>query len=106
MSKEPAYHQDAFYNSNNQFYSSKRIDLNPRYGKDDGKKFSENSDRLTDCQGFTRKTNPLDKNSKISKCNICSSIYHWAKQCPHSYKNKSKSKGESQIALLGELWIH
>ena len=98
MSKKPTYHQDAFYNSNNQFYSSKRIDLNPRYRNNDGKEFSENSDRLTDCQGFTGKTNPLDKNSKISKCN-------WAKQCPHSYKNKSKSKGESQIALLGELWI-
>ena len=38
------------------------------------KNFSKNSDRLTDSQVFTRKTNPLNKNSKISKCNVCGSI--------------------------------
>ena len=38
------------------------------------KNFSKNSDRLTDSQVFTRKTNPLNKNRKISKCNVCGSI--------------------------------
>ena len=38
------------------------------------KNFSKNSDRLTDSQVFTRKTNPLNKNSKIPKCNVCGSI--------------------------------
>ena len=36
------------------------------------------------------------------KCNVCSSIFHWTKQCPNSYKNKTKSNDESQIALLRE----
>ena len=49
-----------------------------------------------------RKTNPVDKNSEISKCNVCGSIYHWTKQCPDSYENKTKPKDESQITLLGE----
>ena len=49
-----------------------------------------------------RKTNPVDKNSEISKCNVCRSIYHWTKQCPDSYENKTKPKDESQITLLEE----
>ena len=44
--------------------------FNPRYrldlliGPNDGKKSSNNSDRLTDNQRFKRETNPLDKNSE------------------------------------------
>ena len=49
-----------------------------------------------------QKTNPLDKNGEISKCNVCGSIYHWTKQYPDSYENKTKPKGESQITLLEE----
>lgn len=43
-------------------------------------KFSKNSDKLTDSQGFTRKTNHLDKNSRILRCNVCGSIKHWTKE--------------------------
>ena len=49
-----------------------------------------------------KKTNPLDKDGEISKCNVCGSIYHWTKQCPDSCEKKTKPKDESQITLLGE----
>ena len=28
----------------------------------------------------------------VSTCMACSSIYHWATACPHSYENAKKSK--------------
>lgn len=28
-------------------------------------------------------TNPLDKFGKRSRCAICQSTFHWAKDCPH-----------------------
>ena len=70
--------------------------------RNDSRKFSKYLDRSTDNQGFARKTNSLDKNCEISKCNVCGLIYHWTKQCPDSYENKTKPQYESQITLLGE----
>ena len=74
---EPTYYQDAFYSNSNKFCPSKRGSFNPRYGNhilfdrtNDGRKFSKNSDRSSDSQGFVRKTNLLDKNNEISKCNV------------------------------------
>lgn len=32
--------------------------------------------------------------------NVCGSIHYWTKQCPYSYENKTKSKNQSQYALL------
>ena len=106
---EPTYHQDVFYSSSNKFFLSRTGSFNPRYRNsrffdrtNDGREFSKNLDRSTDNQEFVRKTNLLDKNSEILKCNVCGSIYHWRKQCPDSYENKTKPKDESQIALFGE----
>lgn len=69
--KLTTYSQDAFYSSQNKFCSLERSSFNPRYrldlltGLNDGKKSIKNSDRLTDNQGFKRKTNPLEKNVKV-----------------------------------------
>ena len=56
----------------------KRGSFNSRYRNNrffdrtnDGRKFSKNLDRSTDNQGYVRKTNLLDKNGEISKCNVC-----------------------------------
>ena len=32
--------------------------------------------------GSVRKRNPVDADGKITKCIICKSIFHWAKDCP------------------------
>ena len=43
--------------------------------------------------GTTRKkTNPLDKYGRITKCSVCQSIYHWARDCP--------DREEDQISLF------
>ena len=73
MKVEPTYNQDAFYSRRDKFYPSKRASFNTRYRNNrffdrtsDSKKFSKNSDRSADSQGFTRKTNPFNKNFEIS----------------------------------------
>ena len=34
-----------------------------------------------------RKTNPVDREGRISTCRICESKLHWANKCPHAYEN-------------------
>ena len=36
-----------------------------------------------------RKQNPLNSYGNISRCPVCQSIYHYARDCPHSDSNKS-----------------
>ena len=36
-----------------------------------------------------RKLNPMDKQGKITRCVICNSKMHWAKNCPHKTNTKS-----------------
>ena len=39
-----------------------------------------------------RKLNPPDQSGEPSKCAICQSIYHWARDCPHAHENQKESK--------------
>ena len=36
--------------------------------------------------------NPVGRNGEITKCAICRSEYHWAKECPDNYNNKREKK--------------
>ena len=45
-----------------------------------------------------RQLNPLGSDGYISRCMICQSVYHWANQCPHAYKNQEKS-GEVSVTM-------
>ena len=38
-----------------------------------------------------RTQNPPGRDGKPSKCNICQSIYHWARKCPNSYENNQNN---------------
>ena len=38
----------------------------------------------------------MKQDGTISKCMICGSIYHWAKNCLDSYDNYTKSKKSSR----------
>ena len=42
-----------------------------------------------------RKTNPEDREGRISRCNICDSKLHWAKSCPDAYENKRNRENKS-----------
>jgi len=41
-------------------------------------------------------TNPLDKYGKPTKCAICQSTYHWAKDCPHR-RNEVKLTEDTHV---------
>ena len=46
----------------------------------------------------TRKLNPVDSTGEVTKCAICNSIYHWAKDCPDAYENQGyKVKNTYQV---------
>ena len=44
-----------------------------------------------------RKQNPLNSYGKISTCAVCQSIYHYARDCPHSDSNKNQ---ENKVTLF------
>ena len=46
-------------------------------------------------EGRGRKTNPIGRNGKITRCLICESTFHWAKDCPHSHENNDSVSGQS-----------
>ena len=39
-----------------------------------------------------RGTNPFDRNGRRTKCAICGSVFHWAKDCPHKHKKQEEIK--------------
>ena len=67
-------------------------------GRDTEQRISNFRGRNTEQRGksfnqtqSTRKLNPPDENGQPSKCLICNSIFHWAKNCPDAYENQKYS---------------
>ena len=54
-----------------------------------------------------RRQNPLGADGRVTKCAVCSSMMHWARDCPHSYENserkidKEDNQGVNFSALVG-----
>ena len=46
-------------------------------------------------RGNNRKNNPLSHDGKVSRCIVCDSKLHWARNCPHSYENLSKEENKN-----------
>ena len=38
-----------------------------------------------------KEMNPLNRNGQISRCVVCDSKMHWAKDCPHGKTRKTQS---------------
>ena len=38
-----------------------------------------------------RRQNPVGRDGRVSRCVICGSRFHWARECPDSYENKNTS---------------
>ena len=53
-----------------------------------------------------RKKNPIGKMGNVTKCAICSSEFHWARECPKNYRNKGKEQSKEgytkEKVFLGE----
>ena len=41
-----------------------------------------------------RGTNPFDRNGRRTKCAICGSVFHWAKDCPHKHKKTRRNQND------------
>lgn len=51
-------------------------------------RYSTNNKGSGNQSSHMRKVNPREKDREITKYNFCGPIYHWAKSCPDSHKNK------------------
>lgn len=43
-------------------------------------------------RGVARRQNPLGPDGRITRCMICDSRFHWARQCPDAYENKGNTE--------------
>lgn len=41
-----------------------------------------------------RQRNPVNMNGEVLICNICTSVFHWQRDYPDSYKNGKKRKSK------------
>ena len=41
-------------------------------------------------RGGNNNCNPVDSEGVVSKCLVCGSVYHWAKDCPDSFEARTK----------------
>lgn len=57
------------------------------------------SERSLAPNGAARKLNPPDASGQPSRCLICDSRYHWARNCPHSYESAFQ---ESEVNEMPE----
>ncbi|XP_039900576.1 uncharacterized protein LOC120741662 [Simochromis diagramma] len=63
----------------------------PKYKRNNGT--SSRSGQRQPLQG----TNPLDKFGKRTRCAICQSTYHWAKDCPHRNGDQVKLTEDGKV---------
>ena len=89
-----AVKEEAVFECNQTVYSqnSKYKDSRPRRGA--GRNYVNRSGKFSN-----RKVNPLGRNGKPSKCFICGSIHHWARNCSESqdsFKVKERSKNDEE----------
>ena len=43
-----------------------------------------------EAKNYTKRKNPIGKDGRVSKCAICKSEWHWAKDCSQNIRNKEK----------------
>ena len=77
-------------------------------------KFEENMQNVDSRRqpGDSRKTNSLNHYVKVSRCAVCTSICHWAKDCSHNTAQKMKFSIKdffskfNQIRRFLRIWLH
>ena len=51
------------------------------------------------------RNNPVGIDGNISRCLICDSKFHWARNCPHAYENKDKNDGDLDESIHLSLFM-
>ena len=49
--------------------------------------------------GAMRRQNPRGPDGEVTRCVICESIYHWARNCPHAYENAERDLPSESVDL-------
>lgn len=60
-------------------------------GRSSFQDFGERRER-GDNSSTSRRTNPIGKDGLVSRCVICDSRFHWARNCPDAYENKREKE--------------
>ena len=86
------YRRDGYYSRgvNNSFNGGRGRSRAGRGGSQQNMDWKNQSKNL-------RKQNPQNSYGKIFRCTVCQSIYHYARDFPHSDSNKSQ---ENKVTLL------
>ena len=101
---EPVFHSDAHLEPTLYTQSSRRGrgrgGFRGRWRPRQNASFSSQSNASTG-----RRMNPLDSDGEVSRCMVCDSKFHWARDCPHSYENNSKFKNPDEDKVLLSLFM-
>ena len=66
--------------------------------------------RFSKTEDYKQKgTNPLDRQGRRTKCAICSSVFHWAKDCPHKdvkYVEETETEDCDIVMFAKEIQNH
>ena len=111
---EPVFYSEA-HNINNEVMYTSRLSRRGKMaeaGKSRGRQFSRGMTRAgnmvpsqfltgsnleqTGAKPKERKQNPMGRDGKISRCLICESTLHWARNCPHSYEKMGEVANDNE----------
>ena len=84
------------FNNMNLLYFEKRVN------KPWNNRLNGNNYRGKSCESVRNKrSNPIERDGRVSECLICGSRMYWARNCTHSYENMDRNKCEEvQITLM------
>ena len=99
---EPTYEVKGYHRPGKDGYYSRGQSSNSSYGGRGRARFnrggSQQNTNWRNQSSDSRKQNPINTFSgKISRCAVCQSIYHWAKDCPHNESNRNQ---ENKVTLF------
>ena len=90
-------------NDNSVLFNSKNLPyFEKRVNKSWNNRLNGNNYRGKSCESVRNKrSNPIERDGRVSECLICGSRMYWARNCTHSYENMDRNKCEEvQITLM------
>ena len=101
IKSEPTFYADASETDDSTYFSqsearfsrsSRNRPSSRRSYRGRGRGYRPSSNTNTAKKNSNRRVNPADADGEVSRCIICDSRMHWARECPHSYENNSGHK--------------
>ena len=97
LKNEPVFYGEENHEHENVLYSKEgykrgrgRSSIRSRGRRGIGRGLKSNQNNWDSSK--TRKTNPVGRDGEVSRCLICDSKFHWARDCPDAYENDVKKE--------------